>query len=85
MSNGENITPQVIVDMIIEAGLDHHDFKTTIIAKRAQWDAENGYDTNLWEEIAEFPWHTCSDADHAKAWELAGVPNPYLDKEEEAA
>lgn len=78
MDEASTETLEMIINMITEAGMDYHNFKCAIIASRVEWDREHGYETNLWEEIAEFPSRECADAD--RAWELAAVPNPYLEE-----
>ena len=80
MSSAENI-----IKTITEAGLDYHDFKVGIIAKRLAEYVEMGYEitpTFTWAEIAEFPSRNNAQA-IAKAWELAGTPDPYAEDEDD--
>lgn len=86
MNEASTETLEMIIKMITEAGMDYHNFKVATIAKRADFDRAHGIETNLWEEIAEFPagdvWgNVNNEAESARAWELAGVPSPYLDEE----
>lgn len=67
-------TTQEIVDTILAAGLDHHDFRCETAARYATETQA----TNLWACIAEFP-RTRRAEIQDRAWELAGEPNPYAD------
>jgi hypothetical protein len=70
-------TTQEIIEMITEAGLDHHDFKCQAAANRiAAGD-------NAWEQIAQMARGNIGQTAWLRAWELSGVPIPeeYLDDE----
>lgn len=86
MSRTETSTPVTtdqIIETITEAGLDYHDFKIGIVTKRINFAVNHGDTVNIWAEIAEFPRRYDADT-IARAWELAGMPDPYLDEEEAA-
>lgn len=68
------MTTGQVIDIITEAGLDYHDFKC---GHAAQLATDLGT-TNAWEAIAEFPSRYNGEAIE-KAWELAGMQDPYRD------
>jgi hypothetical protein len=73
------VTTDQVIDTITAAGLDYHDFKCGTVAKRSTW-VPAGTSFNVWAEIAEFP--SRYDAETiARAWGLAGIPDPYADDE----
>ena len=70
------MSTEQIIEIITAAGLDYHDFRCGVIAKRSAW----GPVENVWEEIANFPSRYNREA-IARAWELAGMADPYADGE----